>query len=418
MNNSFDEYVNQVCQNAKRAKKELKLLNAKEKNQVLAFLADELENKQTEIIFENNKDIEEGKKKNLSSAMLDRLLLDEKKIKSLANAVRFIINLPDPVGEVTRGLTLANGIELITKRVPLGVVMVIYESRPNVTIDVAALSFKSGNACILKGGSEAIHSNKILTNLFKKVLEKFSINSDAVTLIEKTDRSILIPFLKMDNYIDIVVPRGGSTLIQFVTQNSLIPVVKHDAGVCNLFLDESADLENSFNIIKNSKMQRPGVCNALENLFIHENYPHTKEILQMLANIGIDFLIDTNLSEELPNAKIASEEDFHTEFLDARLSARKVKNLELAILEIEKYSSQHTETILSKNIDSIRIFKENLDSAAIMVNCSTRFHDGGEFGLGAEVGISTGKLHVRGPMGLMHLTTTTSYLNGNGQIRE
>ena len=411
------EYTDSIASRARLASRTVRKLSTKTKNSVLLKLADRLKESSSEIIKENSKDIEEGKAKNLSPSLLDRLLLNEKRIDALASAVREIAALPDPVGEVKRGLRLPNGLELITKRVPLGTVLVIYESRPNVTIDVAALAFKSGNAAILRGGSEAIHSNKILCSLFRKLLESENISSDAVLLVEKTDRSYMVPLLKNSANIDIVVPRGGEALIQFVSENSLIPVVKHDKGVCNMFVDESADIQKTADIIINSKLQRTGVCNALENLFIHENYPDTKNLLKKLSEAGAELLLDENIHSDFPSAKKAEEKDFYEEFLDARLSIRKVSGTDEAIENITKYSSGHTEAVLSEKEGTIRQFLESLDSAALFVNCSTRFHDGGEFGLGAEVGISTGKLHVRGPMGLVHLTTETTVLIGTGQTR-
>jgi len=375
-------------------------------------------NESNAIIEKNKIDVEEGKKKGLSPALLDRLVLDEKRIQNLSKSVLEIASLPDPIGVVTRGSTLSNGLQLITKQVPLGVVLVIYESRPNVTIDVASLAFKSGNVAILRGGSEAIHSNQILCKIFQNVLNKFNITEDAIVFVEKTDRSHMIPLLKKSTHIDIVVPRGGEALIQFVSENSTIPVVKHDKGVCNLFVDQSAERVMAEKVCINSKLQRTGVCNALENLFIHRDFPFKIELLKALESAGSRLLVDEETKRDFPHLTIATEEDYQMEFLDERLSVKIVGSLEEAISNIEKYSSGHTEVILSESQKNIDSFIQRLDSAAIFVNCSSRFHDGGEFGLGAEVGISTGKLHVRGPMGLMHLTTTTTILHGQGQVRE
>ncbi|EMY26994.1 glutamate-5-semialdehyde dehydrogenase [Leptospira interrogans serovar Australis str. 200703203] len=335
----------------------------------------------------------------------------------MASAVREIAALPDPIGEVTRGITLPNGLELVTRRVPLGVVMVIYESRPNVTIDVGALSFKSGNACILRGGSEAFYSNEILIKLFHEILIKEEIDIGSVVFVDKTDRSFMIPFFQQTSLIDIVVPRGGEGLIRFVSENSKIPVVKHDKGVCNLYIDQDADPEKVIPIVINSKVQRPGVCNSTENLILHNGYPFRKELLEALAKEGVELLLDPSSLALYPNGKPVKEQDYLEEFLDLRLSVKTVSSLEEALAFIEKTSSGHTEAIVTEDLNTARIFTNSLDSAALFINCSTRFHDGGEFGLGAEVGISTGKLHVRGPMGLVHLTTTTTYVTGNGQIR-
>ncbi|EQA36647.1 glutamate-5-semialdehyde dehydrogenase [Leptospira inadai serovar Lyme str. 10] len=411
------EYVESLCKNARKASRELRKLNSSKKNAVLEKLAGAIITRKSEIIAENEKDVTAGKEKGLSSAMLDRLLLDEKRIHNLAKAVLEIKSLPDPVGEVVRGLTLPNGIRLVTKRVPLGVVMVIYESRPNVTIDVGALSFKSGNACILRGGSEALHSNNILSNIFRDCLTQAGLSPNAVTLVDKTEREIMIPFLKQTRYIDLVVPRGGEGLINFVSENSLIPVVKHDKGVVNIYIDKSADPEKVLPIVLNSKVQRPGVCNAVENLVIHAEYPHSKELLNELDAKGVQLLLDPPALSLFPKGTPVKSEDYCEEFLDLRLSVKTVNSIEEAISFIENTSSGHTEAIVTEDLSSSNLFLESLDSAALFVNISTRFHDGGEFGLGAEVGISTGKLHVRGPMGLVHLTTTTTYGEGEGQVR-
>ncbi|AXR64318.1 glutamate-5-semialdehyde dehydrogenase [Leptospira mayottensis] len=411
------EYVKELSYQAKKASRTLKSFPSSQKNKVLLGLADLLEKRKSEILSANESDLKNGKEKNLSSALMDRLLLNEKRIASMASAVREIVSLPDPVGEVTRGLTLPNGLELVTKRVPLGVVMVIYESRPNVTIDVGALSFKSGNACILRGGSEAFHSNEILIKLFHEILNKEGIDTSTITFVDKTDRSFMLPFLQQTSLIDIVVPRGGEGLIKFVSEHSMIPVVKHDKGVCNLYIDQDADPAKVIPIVINSKAQRPGVCNATENLILHNGYPFRKELLEALAKEGVELLLDPSALSLYPKGKPAKEEDYQEEFLDLRLSVKTVSSLEEALAFIERTSSGHTEAIITEDLNTAKIFTNSLDSAALFVNCSTRFHDGAEFGLGAEVGISTGKLHVRGPMGLIHLTTTTTYVTGNGQIR-
>ncbi|MCC5816230.1 MAG: glutamate-5-semialdehyde dehydrogenase [Leptospira sp.] len=401
MSNNWKEYSESIAKRAWVAKRHIKSLTSETKNTILRELAGELEKNTDAIIEANKKDIAEGESKKLASSLMDRLLLTPERIQGIANSVRDIANLEDPVGAVTRGTTLPNGVELITKKVPIGVLLVIYESRPNVTIDVASLCFKSGNACILRGGKEALHSNTILASIFSQLLKIHNLPEDAVVFMEETDREILPSLLKLDQFIDIVVPRGGEGLIRTVTELSSISVVKHDKGVVNLFVDESADKDDTISIVLNSKVQRPGVCNALENLIIHENYPYKKELLDALKTKNVQ-IINGSYDEE---------------FLDLRLSLKMVSSLDEAIHFINEFSSGHTETILSKDFQNIKKFQENIDSAGIFVNCSTRFHDGGQFGLGAEVGISTGKLHVRGPMGLEHLTTTTTYLTGNGHVR-
>lgn len=420
MADELTNYAKDLATKAKLASRGLKGLNTIQKNAVLLRVEELLLKNESAIIEKNQLDIKNGKEKGLSSAMMDRLLLDSKRIKGMAKSIEEIRNLPDPIGEVVRGTILPNGLELLTKRVPIGVVMTIFESRPNVIIDIASLSFKSGNACILRGGSEAFHSNLILSSLFHEAIEEAKIpgvRKDVVTFVENTNREAMVPFFQLDDLIDVIVPRGGEALIRFVSENSKIPVIKHDKGVTNLYLSNHANPEIVFPILVNSKVQRPGVCNALENLFIHKDYANIPGLLSKLEASGIQVLGDVSIQKMLPSAKLASEEDFYTEFLDTRLSVRIVSSVSEAMEYIRKYSSGHTECILSEDASEIRKFQQELDSAAIFVNCSTRFHDGGEYGLGAEVGISTGKLHVRGPMGLIHLTTTTTYVTGSGQVR-
>lgn len=417
---THNEYALSLAKKAKLASFALKSLTTKEKNSVLNRYESLLLENESLILEKNKMDMDAGKNKSLTPALLDRLYLDSKRIRGLASSVAEIRNLPDPVGEVVRGTFLPNGLELLTKRVPIGVVMTIFESRPNVTVDIAALSFKSGNACILRGGSEAFYSNQILSSLFHKAIEDSalsSVSADVVCFVERTEREAMIPFFHLENFIDIIVPRGGEALIRFVSENSKIPVIKHDKGVTNLYVGKSANPNIVLPILLNSKMQRPGVCNALENLFIDSSYPYLKSLLEDLYKNGVEILGDQNTLQIFPSAKPASNEDYYSEFLDNRLSVKIVNRFEDVVKEIQTYSSGHTECILSEDVSEIQRFQKELDSAAIFVNCSTRFHDGGEFGLGAEVGISTGKLHVRGPMGLVHLTTTTTYVTGNGQIR-
>ncbi|EOQ88085.1 glutamate-5-semialdehyde dehydrogenase [Leptospira yanagawae serovar Saopaulo str. Sao Paulo = ATCC 700523] len=420
MAEDYNTYAKTIATNAKEASRALKQLTTIQKNAVLHKMEGLLLANESQIIEKNQIDLQNGKEKHLSSSMMDRLLLDSKRIRAMAKSIEEIRNLPDPVGEVVRGTILPNGLELLTKRVPIGVVMTIFESRPNVIVDIASLSFKSGNACILRGGSEAFHSNLILSSLFHKAIEESNlqgISKEVVSFVENTNREVMIPFFQLEELIDVIVPRGGEALIRFVSENSKIPVIKHDKGVTNLYVSNEANPEIVLPILINSKVQRPGVCNALENLFIHKDFPNLKQLLIDLENAGIQILGDLSITKIFPSAKQASEEDFYTEFLDTRLSIKLVDSVTEAIKNIQKYSSGHTECIVSENVSEIQTFQQGLDSAAIFVNCSTRFHDGGEYGLGAEVGISTGKLHVRGPMGLIHLTTTTTYVTGKGQVR-
>ncbi|TGM28147.1 glutamate-5-semialdehyde dehydrogenase [Leptospira levettii] len=420
MAEDYTNYAKNIATKTKEASRSLKRLTTNQKNAVLLRFEKLLLENEAEIISKNQIDLKNGKDKGLSPSMMDRLLLDSKRIHGMAKSVAEIRNLPDPVGEVVRGTILPNGLELLTKRVPIGVVMTIFESRPNVIVDIASLSFKSGNACILRGGSEAYHSNLILSSLFHKAIEDSkleSVSKEVVSFVDNTNREAMLPFFQLDDLIDVIVPRGGEALIRFVLENSKIPVIKHDKGVTNLYLSDKADEKIVLPILVNSKIQRPGVCNALENLFIHKNYPNTKVLLQELKQNGVQILGDPSIQSLDPTIPLATEDDFSTEFLDTRLSIKIVGSVEEAMDNIQKYSSGHTECILSEDITEIQTFQQGLDSAAIFVNCSTRFHDGGEYGLGAEVGISTGKLHVRGPMGLIHLTTTTTYVTGKGQVR-
>ncbi|PJZ37625.1 glutamate-5-semialdehyde dehydrogenase [Leptospira levettii] len=420
MAEDYTNYAKNIATKTKEASRSLKRLTTNQKNAVLLRFEKLLLENEAEIISKNQIDLKNGKDKGLSPSMMDRLLLDSKRIHGMAKSVAEIRNLPDPVGEVVRGTILPNGLELLTKRVPIGVVMTIFESRPNVIVDIASLSFKSGNACILRGGSEAYHSNLILSSLFHKAIEDSkleSVSKEVVSFVDNTNREAMLPFFQLDDLIDVIVPRGGEALIRFVSENSKIPVIKHDKGVTNLYLSDKADEKIVLPILVNSKIQRPGVCNALENLFIHKNYPNTKVLLHELKQNGVQILGDPSIQSLDPTIPLATEDDYSTEFLDTRLSIKIVGSVEEAMENIQKYSSGHTECILSEDITEIQTFQQGLDSAAIFVNCSTRFHDGGEYGLGAEVGISTGKLHVRGPMGLIHLTTTTTYVTGKGQVR-
>ncbi|TGK97629.1 glutamate-5-semialdehyde dehydrogenase [Leptospira levettii] len=420
MAEDYTNYAKNIATKTKEASRSLKRLTTNQKNAVLLRFEKLLLENEAEIISKNQIDLKNGKDKGLSPSMMDRLLLDSKRIQGMAKSVLEIRNLPDPVGEVVRGTILPNGLELLTKRVPIGVVMTIFESRPNVIVDIASLSFKSGNACILRGGSEAYHSNLILSSLFHKAIEDSkleSVSKEVVSFVDNTNREAMLPFFQLDDLIDVIVPRGGEALIRFVSENSKIPVIKHDKGVTNLYLSDKADEKIVLPILVNSKIQRPGVCNALENLFIHKNYPNTKVLLHELKQNGVQILGDPSIQSLDPTIPLATEDDYSTEFLDTRLSIKIVGSVEEAMENIQKYSSGHTECILSEDITEIQTFQQRLDSAAIFVNCSTRFHDGGEYGLGAEVGISTGKLHVRGPMGLIHLTTTTTYVTGKGQVR-
>lgn len=330
MAEDYNTYAKTIATNAKEASRALKQLTTIQKNAVLHKMEGLLLANESQIIEKNQIDLQNGKEKHLSSSMMDRLLLDSKRIRAMAKSIEEIRNLPDPVGEVVRGTILPNGLELLTKRVPIGVVMTIFESRPNVIVDIASLSFKSGNACILRGGSEAFHSNLILSSLFHKAIEESNlqgISKEVVSFVENTNREVMIPFFQLEELIDVIVPRGGEALIRFVSENSKIPVIKHDKGVTNLYVSNEANPEIVLPILINSKVQRPGVCNALENLFIHKDFPNLKQLLIDLENAGIQILGDLSITKIFPSAKQASEEDFYTEFLDTRLSIKLVDSV-------------------------------------------------------------------------------------------
>ena len=415
--------LEKMARAAKSSAASLKTVTTSQKNSVLLYLAELLDENRAEIRNINSEDVENSENEGLSPALLERLTITDKTIDGMIQSVLEIAALKDPVGGIIDGYTLPNGLKLQKTRVPIGVLAVIYESRPNVTIDVGALGLKSSNAVILRGGKEALQSNKFLTGLFQKALTRFKLPSDAVALIEKTDRKLIEPLVKMSNFIDIIVPRGGEALIRTVSEHATIPVIKHDKGVCHIFIDEHFDFQKSLDIVMNSKTQRPSVCNALESLLIHKNWPHTEPLLKALTDAGVTLHGDTmtidNVKAEYSKIGIEPllEEGYGQEYLSLDLSVKFVESTDDAIRHIQKYSSGHTEAILSDNYSHIESFCNSLDSAALLVNCSTRFHDGGQFGLGAEVGIATGKLHVRGPMGLNDLTTMQYIVQGTGQIR-
>ena len=411
----------------KEASYHLSILSEEKKNEILKTIQEEIRENRQKILDANSQDIERAKKDNLSSALIDRLLIDSKRIDDLINSLDDIIELSDPVGEILEGKILKGGVELIKKRVPLGVVLVIYESRPNVTLDIAALCIKSGNACILKGGKEALNTNVALANCITSALKKNDPSlENAVTLVPNASRELVSLLIKCQKEIDIVIPRGGTKLIEYVMQNSSIPVIAHDKGVCNLFIEEDAEKDKAINIAINAKTQRPGVCNAIENILVHKNFPYKKELIQSLLDKKVEVRVDEALSKlfsndpdkNFSNLPKASEEDWGTEYLDLIISIHQVSNIEEACNFINRYGSKHSDAIVTSSLEKSKIFEKNVDSACLAINVSTRYHDGSMFGMGAEVGTSTQKLHVRGTMGLRDLTTTKYVLIGSGQIRQ
>lgn len=418
INKYQSEYINDLCNRAQSAKKDVANLATNSKNRILTDFAEKLRLMSAKIITENSKDLKAAEATGVSKAFYDRLFLDEKRIDAMAGSVEEIAAFEDPVGRVEKMTTRPSGIRVGQMRVPLGVVAVIYESRPNVTVDIASLCIKSGNVAILRGGEESIHTNLILASIIREVLSSSGHNPDIVNLMEELDRDLVPVLLKRDDSIDIVIPRGGEGLIKMVVSESSIPVIRHEKGLCHLYVDESAVKKMSEEIAINGKVQRPGVCNSIETLLIHERYPFIKELLQCLHNKKVEIRGCPRIMAIAPDfVKAATDEDWDTEYLDLIISAKIVDSFEDAVAHITRYSSGHSEAIITSDYFLAERFLKEVDSAAVFVNSSTRFHDGGEFGLGAEVGISTQKLHARGAMGIEGLTTLKYIVYGNGETR-
>ncbi|MBC2602860.1 glutamate-5-semialdehyde dehydrogenase [Puniceicoccus vermicola] len=421
---SLDHLVQRIARQAREASYGVAVAKTEHKNAVLSRLATLIESSAEDLGAANEKDLAVGREQGLSKALLDRLALTPERIASMAEGVRQVASLPDPVGTEIGQLKPDSGIDIRKVRVPIGVVGIIYESRPNVTVDCAALCLKSGNACILRGGREAFHSNQALAALVRQALEEEGMDSNAVQLIPTTDRTALGFLLKQDQYVHCIVPRGGEGLIRYVVENSNIPVIKHFEGICSLYLDSEADLQMAREIAVNAKCQRPGVCNAIENLVVHRSFAaaHLAEIAQALANEGVELRADVEAGAILHRAGIgyrtAAEEDWSTEYLDLILSIRVVSSADEAISFINRYGSQHSDSIITTNEATARRFLRAVDSSTVYWNASTRFTDGYEFGLGAEIGISTDRLHARGPMGLEELCTYKYEVHGKGEVRK
>ncbi len=416
----IQQHVREKAQAAKRASYKLSTLSTQIKNDALCGMAQAIEQHAELIQLENAKDLKAGKKKGLSSAMLDRLTLTGKRIADMATGLRDVAALPDPVGAIERMVRRPNGLQIGKMRVPIGVIGFIYESRPNVTADSTALCLKSGNAILLRGGSEAIHSNLCLAKLLSDAAQSAGVPEGAIALIETTDRAAVTEMLHAQGLVDLIIPRGGKGLIRAVVENSLIPVIKHYEGVCHVYVDEEADLDMAEKIVFNAKVQRPGVCNALETLLIHSEVADIliPGLFGQFVEAGVELRGCARTRQIAPEIKAATEEDWRTEYLDLILSVKIVDSLEEAMEHINTYGSAHTDAIVTENYFKARTFVGGVDSSSVMVNASTRFSDGGEYGLGAEIGISTDKLHARGPMGLEELTTYKWVVYGDGQIRE
>lgn len=412
------EYIETLGANAKAAEPAISVMGTNEKNRVLSEISSLLRSHVTEIIGANKLDIETARVNGMSEAMIDRLTLTEQRIGGMADGVDKVISLPDPVGAVIGGSDLPNGLHVIKKRVPIGTIGIIFESRPNVTVDAATLCFKAGNTVILRGGSDAINSNKALVGLMRTALRNCGVNENAVQLVEDTSRAVANAMMKLNKYIDLLIPRGGGGLIHAVIENATIPVIQTGEGNCHVYVDESANIDMAVNIINNAKTQRPSVCNAIENILVHEKAaPELFRKLDMLWQGRVAIRGDEETAKLVNVEKIADDTDYATEFLDYRLSSKVVKSLDEAIEHINRFGTKHSECIVTQSLRSAEIFQQRIDAAAVYVNASTRFTDGFEFGLGAEIGISTQKLHARGPMGLEALTTYKYLINGNGQIR-
>nr|WP_164335781.1 glutamate-5-semialdehyde dehydrogenase [Streptococcus equi] len=412
--------IEQLGQRAKAASRALVSLTTKDKNQFLAFLAEELVAQTDMILTENAKDLAKATEHGISEIMLDRLRLTADRIHAMAQGVRQVADLADPIGEVIKGYTNLDGLKITQKRVPLGVIAMIFESRPNVSVDAFSLAFKTNNAIILRGGKDALYSNMALVRLIRNALEASAITPDAVLLVEDTSHAVAEELMQAAAYVDVLIPRGGARLIQTVKEKAKVPVIETGVGNVHIYVDEAADLEMAVKVVINAKTQRPSVCNAAESLIIHEKVGAT--FIPMLeAAISkvqqVEWRADEQAKALFSKAVLATEEDYAAEFLDYIMSVHLVSSLDEAISWINQYTSHHSEAIITANINAAERFQDLVDSAAVYVNASTRFTDGFVFGLGAEIGISTQKMHARGPMGLEALTSSKYLINGNGHIR-
>lgn len=406
--------------NAKLASYEMVEVKTEEKNKALKKIAEQLLIDKDVIIRENQIDLEEGRKQGLSESVLDRIMLNEKRIEDMAHAIELLICLKDPIGDVLETIEKENGLKIQKKRVPIGVIGMIYEARPNVTVDAATLSLKTSNAVILRGSSSAAYSNRVLVDSIHRALEKTAIPLDAVQLIHDTSRETAKELFHLNEYLDVLIPRGGKNLIDTVIREASVPVLETGAGNCHVFIDETAEFDMAKSIVINGKTQRPSVCNAIESLLIHENWfkDHGLQLLNTLEEHSVSIMGDEFVCETYNRAEKATEEDWYTEYLDLKLSVKTVKSVDEAIKHINQYGSKHSEAIISKNKEHATKFLTKVDAAAVYHNASTRFTDGFEFGYGAEIGISTQKLHARGPMGLNALTSSKFVIYGEGQIRQ
>ncbi len=416
---SIAHRVKDIAEGARRASLVMARLSSGAKNDLLLAMADALTAASDGLIAENGKDLAAGREKGLSDAMLDRLMLNESRITGIADALREVAALPDPVGAVDRMWQRPNGLQVGKMRIPLGVIGIIYEARPNVTADAAALCLKAGNAVILRGGSEAIHSNLAIAAVLRAEMRRAGIPEEALAVVPFTEREGVLEMLKQEELIDLIIPRGGESLIRFVVEHSRIPVIKHYKGVCHIFVDHAADIPMAGKIVVNAKTQRPGVCNALETLLVHREIADAflPRIADALTSLQVEIRGDETVCALVPRAIPATDDDWGAEYLDLILAVKVVDDMDQAIEHINRYCSLHTEAIVTNDYANAQRFIREVNSSTVLVNASTRFADGGQLGLGAEIGISTTKLHSFGPMGLEDLTTTKFIVYGNGQIR-
>ncbi len=417
---SLRSYVLEVAKKSKAASRRVAELSGREKNRVLLEVVRLMGQEQKSLQRENEKDLRSASHKRLSPALIDRLTLTPKRIEEMQEGVRVVAQLEDPIGKVQKKWRRPNGLSISKVTVPLGVILIIYESRPNVTSECASLCLKSGNAVILRGGSEAFHSNRALAQIYWKALKKFHLPEAAVSFVEKQDHAAVDLFLKLEDWLNLVIPRGGEALIRRVASRSRVPVIKHYKGVCHLYIDEKANLQQAVQVAVNAKCQRPATCNAMETLLVHKKIaPRFLPVLgRELWHAHCEVRADREAKRFLPESKLAKKGDWGKEFLENILAVRVVPNLEAAISHIQTFGSAHTDGILTRDRRTARRFVEAIDSSSVMVNASTRFSDGFQYGFGAEIGISTDKIHARGPMGLEGLTSYKYVVEGQGQIRE
>lgn len=412
--------LTKMGEDSKVASFELGQLGTTKKNDALLKMADALINNSENIISENEKDITQAQNNGIAKAMIDRLLLDKDRIINMANGLKQVVSLPDPIGKVDRGWTNSAGLDIVQERVPLGVIGMIYEARPNVTVDAAGLCFKSGNAVILRGGKEAIHSNIILAETLRNALKEIGINENSIQLVSDTSHETANEMMQLTDYIDVLIPRGSGKFIKMVANNAKVPIIETGAGNCHIYVDSDADLDKALAIIINAKVQRPSVCNAAEKVVLHQDIAEKflPRLYKALKENGVQVRGDKDSVSIVPDIIPATELDWYTEYNDYIIAVKIVKNIDEAIKHINKYNTKHSESIITKDYTASRKFMKQIDAAVVYANASTRFTDGNEFGFGAEIGISTQKLHARGPMGANELTTTKYLVQGDGQIRK